>query len=228
MMNEYMFVSPVGRTRTYALDFFLSGISHLRPSPAEIVFAVDSDLDPKIAEKLREFATDVLTIPALNVPPGMLDRISAARESLREYFFHNTNDIDLSLWLDSDIVVPPDFPQNMLRVFSERRPAVLVHCYPGRGDGKIWHGSGIMLMHRIGAEAGRFIVTSANGMHISEDYNFFSLVSGAEPILKRYFGFSGVLKICFEKRIRHYLYPGQPPAELPPTYPKPLDYWLSH
>ena len=225
MMDEYVFMSPIGKTRLYALDFFLESISRLQPAPSEVYFAVDSDIDPSVLSQLREVATDVLVIPAEDTP-GMLSRISAAREALRTKFLESP--FELSLWIDSDIVVPPAFPQELIELFHAKKPAVLVHCYPGRGEGRVWHGSGIMLIHKIGAEVGRFIVTSAKGMHISEDYNFFSIVSGAEPILQKYFGFRGVLKVCFEPDISHYLYPGQPPAKLPGTYQKPFDYWIAH
>ncbi len=221
---KYVFMSPIGITRRYALPYFLEGISRLDPAPDRVVFAVDSDAPSDLVEELRSFADEILEIPAVD-HPGLLSRISAAREALREWFL--SSKYDLSFWLDSDIVVPPDLPLLLYRIHSATHHVVVVHCYPGRGEGAIWHGSGVMLVHRYGAEIGRFIVTSVKGMHISEDYNFFSLVSGAEPLLEHYHGMRGVAKVCVRPDVRHYLDSSGVPATLPADRVTSVERWIA-
>ena len=219
-MDPYVLLSPIGATREYALDWFLDGVKQI--SPDYIVFAVDEDAPLSLKSAVRDAANEVLTVPAVD-RPGLLSRISAARELLREWFLRSK--YSYSLWLDSDIVVPRELPGALWKIAETLGYVVVVHCYPGRPSTVVWHGSGIMLVHKFGAELGRFIVTSVNGMHISEDFNFFSLVSGAESIARQYHGRGGVLKVCIFPDVKHMVEPGNV-VTVPADRTRPLDWWL--
>lgn len=190
MIPDYALLSPVGETRLYALEQFFKHIDRFSPKPAQTIVCVDSETDLemdrlRIAEPTRLHGNEKLRL-------GYLPRIADAREKLRRYFLRNT-DLDWALWIDSDILAPPELPGKLLQVAEERNAILICNGYPGRSrEGLNWHGSGCMLTNRIACDVGRFLVVDfdigGHRMNISEDYNFFSLITGAASLIKQYTG----------------------------------------
>lgn len=190
MIPEYALLSPLGSTRLYALEEFFMHVNRFSHKPAQVIVCVDSGIDKEmnrlgINESTRLRANERLRL-------GDLPRIADAREKLRRYFLRNTK-LDWALWLDSDVLAPPELPEKLLQVAEERNAILVCNRYPGRGEeGVKWSGSGCILTHRIACDIGRFLVVNydfeGRRRNISEDYNFFSLITGAASIVKRDLG----------------------------------------
>lgn len=186
-MEPYILLSPLGDTRAYATEEFFKHIGNFIYKPSEIVVCVE----PKAEAELDRLSITGLTklYGDLTLQSSCLPRIAYAREKLREYFLNTS--LDWALWLDSDILAPPELPEKLLQVADEKNSVLICNKYPGRGEEK-WSGSGCILTHRVACDVGRFMVVSLDAgdrrKNISEDYNFFSLVTGAAPIIKRYTG----------------------------------------
>jgi len=183
-LPKYVVLTPIGAHKLYALEEFFKHIARFNYKPEMVVVAPDPEILYDVldlSDVLGELTLLVLLAEYPNVYHSHLARITKARETLREWFLKSN--YEYALWLDSDILAPPELPEKLLEVALETKAVVVRNGYPGR-SGVIWHGSACMLTHRYACEVGRFIVTSINGMNISEDYNFFSLIKGAEPIIK--------------------------------------------
>lgn len=189
-MEPYILLSPLGDTRVYATEEFFKHVGNFIYKPAEIVVCVE----PKVESELNRLGITEITklLGNLRLRAGYLPRIAYARERLREYFLNTS--LDWALWLDSDILAPPELPEKLLQVADEKNSILICNKYPGRGEEK-WSGSGCILTHRIACDIGRFMVVSLDvgdiRKNICEDYNFFSLVTGAASIIKRYTGKEG-------------------------------------
>lgn len=186
-MKDYVLLSPVGSTRLYAVEEFFKHINRFSYKPAKVVVCVDSETDKEmdrlsITEPTRIWGNERLR-------RSLLPRIAFARERLRRYFLKKTK-LNWALWLDSDILAPPELPEKLLQIAEEKNAILICNQYPGRGEeGFKWSGSGCMLTHRIACDIGRFLVVNfevgGRRRNISEDYNFFSLITGASGIIKR-------------------------------------------
>ena len=112
MIPDYALLSPVGSTRLYALEGFFKHIDRFSHKPAEIIVCVDSGTGKEmdrlgVTGLARLYANERLQL-------GMLPRIADAREKLRRYFLRHTK-LDWALWLDSDILAPPELPEGAER-----------------------------------------------------------------------------------------------------------------
>jgi len=193
---NYVVLSPVGRTRRQYLELFIESLKLLNPPPREIVFCIDLD-------SLIDINDDVITIrysPEMSCPHGELKRICTAREILRKHFIHHKNNYELALWIDSDIIVPPETPSILKAKMDEKNSLIVVNKYDGRNNNQ-WCGSGLMLTHRHACTASRFWVGNIyieDGVekHLSEDFIFFAIFDQGRHALKRLLGKQG--RICDE------------------------------
>ena len=201
---NYIVLSPVGRTRRQYLEAFIESLKRLNPPPREIVFCID--LDSQI-----EVNDDDITVRYSSVMScyhGELKRICTAREILRKHFIYHGNNYEFALWIDSDIIVPPETPAILKEKMDERNCLVVVNKYAGRND-NLWCGSGVMLTHRHACTASRFWVGNIydeNGVekHLSEDFVFFAIFDQGKGAFKRWVGKQG--RICDEYvRVNHLM-----------------------
>lgn len=205
MGPDYALLSPVGGTRLYAVEQFFRHIDRFSHKPAQTIVCVDSETDLEmfrlgITEPTRLHGNERLR-------RGYLPRIADAREKLRRYFLKHTN-LDWALWVDSDILAPPELPDRLLQIAEKENSILICNQYPARGEeGKErrnWQGSGCMLTHRIACDIGRFLVTNfdfeGRRRNISEDYNFFSLVTGSAPVVGKGGRISGEFVV-----VKHWL-----------------------
>ena len=133
---NYVVLSPVGKSRRQHLDAFTEAVKLLTPPPREIVFCIDMDSGIKIDD-------DAITVkhsPEMSVYHGELKRICSAREILRKHFIYHRDNYELALWIDSDIIVPPETPTVLKEKMNEKNCLVVVNKYAGRND-NMWCGS---------------------------------------------------------------------------------------
>jgi len=193
---NYIVLSPVGRTRHQYLEAFTESLKLLTPPPREIVFCVDLDSEIEINK-------DDITVrysPEMSCYHGELKRICTAREILRKHFIYHKDNYELALWIDSDIIVPPETPIILKEKMDEKNCLIVVNKYDGRNNGQ-WCGSGVMLTHRHACTASRFWVGNIydeNGVekHLSEDFVFFAIFDQGRGSFERLIGKQG--RICDE------------------------------
>lgn len=190
---KYVLLSPVGKTRINYLEEWVSTAKKLTPPPEEIVICVDVDREFDIPDGIT-----VLESPVADYYKGHLERICSAREVLRRYFLKTG--LPFSLWLDSDIMVPPETPSVLHKVWETENVYVVVNKYQGRGD-TMWCGSGVMFMERNACLLSRFWVSyiftpEGEEKHLSEDFIFFAIFDQGKHALKRWAGKGG--RMCDE------------------------------
>ena len=204
MMPEYILLSPIGDHRTRHLEEFISSIKNFDPPPKEIILCVDIDTE-------LDWDIDGVTIkynPEIIAYRSYLDRICSAREILRKHFIYGK--YNLALWLDSDIIAPPELPSTLYDVMEREKVLLVVNKYQGRTPGSMWCGSGVMLTSRTSCTASRFwvgVIHDLDGAekHLSEDFVFFSIFDQGKSALKNWTGRSG--RVCDEfVKVKHCLW----------------------
>jgi len=188
---NYIVLSPIGKTREKYLSQFITAVKLLKPAPREVVFCVDLDSDIIIEDE----DITVRYSPEMSRHHGDLKRICSAREILRKHFIYHPRNYEMALWIDSDIIVPPEIPEILKQVMEEEGCLIVVNKYDGRGDGQ-WCGSGVMLTHRQACTASRFWVGNIYNhegveKHLSEDFCFFAIFDQGTHFLKLWTGKSG-------------------------------------
>ncbi len=193
-MEEYIVLSPVGHYRTKDIKDFLKALKNLTPPPAEIVLCFDIGC---------EFDHTALQGVTIKLSPSMghrgsLERICEAREILRKHFIYGK--YDQALWVDSDIILPPETSRVLMDVMEDKKVWIVVNKYQGRGE-ELWCGSGVMLTHRNACTASRFWVGNIidkDGVekHLSEDFVFFAIFDQGRFLLDLWTGRSG--RVCDE------------------------------
>lgn len=188
----YIVLSPVGDHKAPYVNEFISASRALVPPPDKIVLCLDLDTSIKITDSNNVV---VRYSPAIDVSRGDLERICMAREILRNYFIYHPQKYEYALWIDTDIMVPPNIMEVLYKVSVDTPALVVVNRYQGRNEG-YWSGSGVMLTHRISCEASRFWVGKIydeNGeeKHLSEDLIFFALFDQGNPFIKMWTGRCG-------------------------------------
>ena len=201
---NYVVLSPVGKTRLHHLEAFTESLKRLQPPPREIVFCVDLDSGIVVddADITIRYSSE------MSVYHGELKRICSAREILRKHFIYHRDNYELALWIDSDIIVPPETPAVLKEKMDEKNCLVVVNKYAGRNN-NLWCGSGVMLTHRHACTASRFWVGNIydeKGVekHLSEDFVFFAIFDQGKPLFRRWTGKQG--RICDEYvKVRHLM-----------------------
>ena len=206
---RYIVLSPVGDHRKKYLAEFLGAVRKLKPAPEQIVLCIDFDSDIEIN------APDVtVKINAdIDCYRGHLKRICSAREILRKHFIYHPQNYEWALWIDSDIMVPPETVQTLRQKMDENNCLIVVNKYDGRSNGeggrRQWCGSGVMLTHRHACTASRFWVGNIidqKGVekHLSEDFVFFAIFDQGGFLFKMWTDRKG--RVCDEYvKVRHLM-----------------------
>jgi len=209
-LPKYCILTPVGSHKLYALEFYFNGINNLNYKPGLVVLAPDHE----VRDTVDKLASEKLKVPHLTLKiifdgeRGSLRRICKAREELRMWFLNSK--YGWALWLDSDISLHPDLPAKLLEYALKNKILSIFHGYPGRSFERgrtVWHGSGIILTHRYACQLARFLVTHIKSMNISEDFNFKSLLRGANSVIKSMYGFTTTIDLDLLP-VKHYIRPG--------------------
>ena len=201
MTQKYIVLSPVGDHKEHVLHEFIEKVKNQIPPPEDIVlcFDIDTQLNPEDYDCIIRYS------PELSVHRGFLERICSAREILRNYFIYHPEEYQCALWVDSDIIIPPNTFQTLYDVMEKEQALIVVNKYPGRipkdKEQRKWCGSGLMLTHRIACMISRFYlgkVPRENGKttNLSEDFMFFAGIDQGRYFTKEWTGRSG--RICDE------------------------------
>jgi len=191
-MLDYIVLSPVGNSKRYIIDRFLEHVKRFEPPPREIVvcLALDHKFD------LNKF--DGCTIrysSKIAAQNGSLERICDSREVLRKYFIHHPADYEHALWIDTDVLCPPELPRVLAEKMEEKQVLIVVNKTMGRTGERLLCGSGVMLTHRHACTASKFwvgkIYINGEEKHLSEDFMFFALFDQGKHTLKKLTGRSG-------------------------------------
>lgn len=196
-MLDYIVLSPVGNSKKYITKEFISHVKRFNPPPREIVvcLALDHDFD------LSDF--DGCTIrysSEIGAQNGTLERICDSREVLRKYFIHHPANYEYALWIDTDVLCPPELPRILSEKMEENQCLIVVNKTMGRTGERLLCGSGVMLTHRHACTASKFwvgkIYIDGKENHLSEDFMFFALFDQGKHSLKRLTGKTG--RVCDE------------------------------
>jgi len=194
---RYIVLSPVGNRKGYIIGSFLEAVRKFDPPPEEIVLCVSVDAP----YDLKTFGDAVIRFnPEISVGDGWLERIASAREILRNYFIYGP--YDLALWIDTDIICPPETPKTLYEVMEKEKCLIVVNKVEGRNmDGRLLCGSGVMLTDKIACTASKFWIGRIMDMegvekHLSEDFVFFAIFDQGRSFLKRWTGRTG--RVCNE------------------------------
>ena len=207
---KYILLSPVGQHKRHHLLKFAEAVRNLNPAPEEIVLCLDADSTPISIPflGLPFEKTIIKTNPAIEYPSGDLQRICSAREILRNHFIYHPKKYEYALWVDSDILLPPNTAEVLRQIMEKENCLVVVNKYQGRNR-DMWCGSGVMLTSRDACTASRFwvgITHDKDGVekHLSEDFVFFAILDQGRTFLKGWCGKSG--RVCDEYvKVEHLL-----------------------
>jgi hypothetical protein len=197
-MLDYIVLSPVGNKKGYVIDSFIEHVKKFDPPPKEIVlcFALDHEYD------LTKFHGCTLRFSSKITPKnGSLERICDSREVLRKHFIFHPEKYEHALWIDTDVLCPPELPRVLMEKMDENNCLVVVNKTLGRGGERLLCGSGVMLTHRHACTASRFWVGNIydqDGVekHLSEDFVFFAIFDQGNHFFKRWTGRRG--RVCDE------------------------------
>jgi len=205
-MPPYILLSPVGDHRSKQLKEFIEAAKNFTPPPDKIVLCLD--LDTKIDIKTIPDDVIIKYSPEISSHPSTLERICSAREILRNHFIYGK--YDLALWIDSDIISPPELPSVLYDAMEKEQTLIVVNKYQGRGAvGEMWCGSGVMLTSKSACTASKFWVGNIytpEGVekHLSEDFVFFAIFDQGKHPLKIWTGRTG--RSCEEYvKVKHYI-----------------------
>ena len=194
-MLDYIVLSPVGNGKRYIIDRFLEHVRRFDPPPKEIVvcLALDHKFD------LNQFDGCVIRYSSeIAAQDGSLERICDSREVLRKYFIYHPANYERALWIDTDVLCPPELPRVLAEKMDEKECLIVVNKTMGRTGERLLCGSGVMLTHRHACTASKFwvgnIYIDGKENHLSEDFMFFALFDQGKHSLKRLTGRSG--RVC--------------------------------
>lgn len=176
MMNDYIVLTPIGKNKTYVIDKFIKSIEKLQPLPNRLIFCKDSDETFLIPNSDN---VDIIILEnsfGLTSLKDSLDRIKGAREVLRNYFIL-CKDIDYALWIDSDILVPPETFSKMFSMLKKENCLTVNNKYKGRMTEDYWSGSGLMLTTKDACTLSTFFTSTYKDNLIgSEDFMFLKVL----------------------------------------------------
>jgi len=216
-LPSYILLTPIGKHKGYSLAEFFENITRFHPSPKEVAFCVGSKVLVNRFLPILKKSNIPFTLllfrkeEKVKKTGGILHCIMESREILRKHFLKSG--YEWALWLDSDIIPDPDCFLKLYLVAEKHKALVVNSGCPGR-DGRIWHGAGLMLTHRIACQLSRFMVSSIStkeGLkNFSEDFMFLSLIEapGVIYFTKLWTGRSGRVVGDFVS-VKHVLAPGK-------------------
>jgi len=188
----YAVLSPIGKHKQHHVQAFFDSIAEFDPLPKLVMICTDFD-DPKRDlphVEIPEVLHDKILIfysTAIEHYGGSLWRISHAREILRKKFL--STGIEWALWIDSDIICPPETPKVLLDVAENESCIMVRNSYPSRVSDQYWQGTGVLLVHRVGMASSLFWYPDQISPHVSEDYVFISILLESGWLLCKAFGF---------------------------------------
>lgn len=184
---EYLVLSPVGNYMGEVLPDFIEACRNLDPKPTKIVLCLHADHPFDISM----FEGDDIFIeinPEMFVPDKYPPRIETSMEILRLHFINNPIGARYALWLDTDVIIPPDTYSAMYRGLYSRNALVACNKVEGRDNIGYCCGPACMLTHIEACTLSRFFRALYEDEHgyihtndgkvwstYSEDWVFFAI-----------------------------------------------------
>lgn len=205
-LPEYMVLSPVSPNRIHVLDRFIEAAKAFDPGPEEIVLCIDWDEFDLWELRDREDITTLITSEAMGFSRGSCKRIGASRNLLSKYVIDSP--YDWALFIDSDIICPPELPELILETIEDENLIGLCHSYLGRGQ-SLWSGSGIMMVHKNVCKASTFFAADPGPDIVggSEDYTFLAIARGIKSTIGAQIGRDGGIPRRYLVDTLHFIEP---------------------
>lgn len=121
---KYVILTPCGFRQMYAIDDFSKSIKRLEEKPESLILSAHPDVQKEWPDRIGEVPVKKIHHKKDHGKGG--DRIvTFAREKLRKEFLKTG--IDWSLWLDNDILVPPNIIREFQRI--KERGKLWIHAH---------------------------------------------------------------------------------------------------
>lgn len=167
---RYVLVTLIGGHKLYSMKLFLEHISKLNQQPEEIWISCTDEI---YAEAMKEYN---LQVPIRHIHgdsdtgDDQIHSTTAAREALRIAIL--TSDYTWSMWLDNDMLVPPDMVEIADKILQEDPEFLWIHCHhPCRQDAgeSDRHGLGSCFIHRELLNI-PFVMATVNNRNLGDDF----------------------------------------------------------
>lgn len=178
---KYVCVTLLGAHKMYGMDLFFNHISKLNTPPSEIWISTPKRLYDVFVSGYN------LDIPIKHIHnpddkgDDKIPSTTAAREVLRQEIIKSG--YQWSLWLDNDILVPPDMTDQFIDYLDQYTDLVWVHSFHAYrlGDGKEKrHGLGSSYIHRDLLENIPFIECTFRDVGFGDDFLWIRIVNSFE------------------------------------------------
>ena len=167
---RYVCVTLVGAHKIYSKKLFFEHLLQLNILPQEMWVAC--------TEKIyNDFTSGIeAEIPIANIRGSddtgddRIHSTTSAREALRQKIV--SSDYEWSLWLDNDILVPPNLVEKFQTLLQKEPNLLIVNAFhPARQDDvKVRHGLGSSFISRELLEAYPFTMARIRGKDLGDDY----------------------------------------------------------
>ena len=167
---RYVLVTLVGGHKLYAMELFFEHVSKLNQLPEEIWLSCTDEIYARILEEYD------LKIPIRHIHgdddtgDDQIHSTTSAREALRGAILDS--DYTWSMWLDNDMLAPPDMVDVADKILQEAPEILWVHSYhPCRQDAgeSDRHGLGSSFIHRELLNI-PFVMATVNGRNLGDDF----------------------------------------------------------
>jgi len=174
--NNYIAVPLVGGHKLYSMPLFFDYLLKLDTSPQELLISTTKE----IFDKCMTVYTGSLPVTWIHgeedLGNDMIASTTSAREALRQGIIKR--DYEWALWLDNDMLVPPDLWEKFC-ILRDREPTlILVNSYhPARQDyTDIRHGMATTFTHRDALAAFPFLRCQIRGENYGDDQIWLSVI----------------------------------------------------
>jgi len=181
---KYVCVTLVGGHKLYSMPLFFEYIGKLQTLPQEIWVSCTKKI---YDECMKAYNLDI-PIKHLHGEGDLGDdyihSTTAAREAIRQEIAQS--DYDWALWLDNDMLVPPDMIEKFQLLLQKTPDLLMVNAYhPARQDGiRIRHGLGSSFISKEMMAAYPFMMATIRGKNLGDDYLWKIMMTQFKSIFK--------------------------------------------
>lgn len=173
MTSGYIAVTLVGGHKLYSMPLFFEYLLNLNTLPEELLISATRE----IFDKCMEVYTGDIPVTWVHGEGDLgNDRVlstTAAREALRKVILERG--YEWSMWLDNDILVPPDMMGKFKQLLKKKPDLLWVNAFhparqEGGNTGRMRHGLGSSFIHRELLEAIPFYCYTLRNKFLGDDY----------------------------------------------------------
>ena len=187
MKDKYIAVTLVGGHKLYSMPLFFKYLSRLNIPPQELLISATRTIFDKCMEVYSGEVPVTWIHGKRDLGNDMVVSTTSAREALRTAILER--DYEWSLWLDNDILVPPDMIEKFKRLLGKTPDLLWVNAFhparqKGGNQGRLRHGLGSSFIHRTLLEAVPFYCYELRGKFVGDDYPWKLIVSSFVSVYK--------------------------------------------